>query len=430
MSTKNSKTNEDSLARQKPAPTSRRRQKADPTDSSDDKLGTMFQTLVKNVFGVIMVTATDGTVQYVTPSVKRVLGYDPVDLFGNKAFEYVHPDDLQQSKKIAKAVSSDGAGSEPLDVRMRHWDGSYRICQTVIQKISNGLAFSYHDVTEQRKAEKALRRSEERYRKAFRCSPDSITISEMVTGRFIEVNEGFVRMTGHTHDEVIGKTSLDIGLWRDAEDRARVVKTLKRDGSARDIEADFVTKDGDVLHCLVSSEWFELDNQRCLVMIARDITERKQYEERLQRTGRELERERHELTEKNIALKQILDHIEQEKSEFRKEISARIETLLKPMIAKLKSSGGHLQNKDVVQLESSINSIVGADVDRFKENLTKLTPRELDICDLIKKGFSSKEIAAYLNVSVQTVHKHRQLIRRKLQLNNQDVNLAAYLRLR
>ena len=419
-------------SRKRPGSVAKTRTREDSVSggSADDKLGTMFQTLVKNVFGVITVTARDGTVQYVTPSLKRILGYDPIDLFGKKAYDYFHPEDVKLVKHTMKSVAASGTGSDPFDIRARHWDGTFRICQTVIQKLADGLAFSFHDVTAQRRAEEALRRSEERYRKAFRSSPDSITISEMSTGRFIEVNEGFVKMSGYTHDEVIGRTSLDIGIWRDPEVRANVVRKLKRDGMVRNHEADFVTRDGDVIHCLVSSEHFELDNKRCIVLIARDITERKQYEEKLKRTSLELDREREELTEKNIALKQILDHIEQEKTEFRKETSSRIETVLKPVIDKLKSGGGKLNKKDIVQLENGINSIVGADVDSFQENLTKLTPRELDICDLIKKGYSSKEIAAFLSVSVQTVHKHRQLIRRKLQINNQDVNLAAYLRLR
>ncbi len=401
-----------------------------PAATSDDQLGTMFQTLVKNVFGVIMVTASDGTIQYVTPSVNRVLGYDPVDLFGKKAYEILHPDDLEACKKIMKTVAATGRGSDPFDVKARHWDGTFRICRTVVQKISDGLAFSYHDVTTQRRTEEALRRSEERYRKAFRSSPDSITITEMATGRFIEVNEGFSRLFGYSTDEVIGKSAIELGVWEKAEHRARVVKMLKRDGAVRDYESDFETKDGDVLRCLVSAEVFELDGKRCMVTIVRDITERKQYEEELERTSRELDRERNELTEKNIALKQILDHIEQEKSEYRKDISSRVETLFKPMIAKLKQGDGRLRKKDLTKLENGINSIAGAGIDRYQQNLTKLTPRELDICDLIKKGYSSKEIAAFLNVSVPTVHKHRQLIRRKLELNNQDVNLAAYLRLR
>jgi PAS domain S-box-containing protein len=430
MPPRNSKQRKDPVKPRKPVSKTRSKPAPARDAAADDKLGKMFQTLVKNVFGVITVTASDGTVQYITPSVKRVLGYDPLELFGKKAYEYLHPDDAKTTKRVMKSVATSGKGSDPFDVRARHWDGTFRVCQMVIHSLTDGLALSYHDVTDQRRAEEGLRRSEERYRKAFRSSPDSITISEMSTGRLIEVNEGFVKMSGYTHDDVLGKTSMELGIWKDPEARASVVRKLKRDGSVRDFETDFVTKDGDVLRCLVSSEWFELDNQRCLVIIARDITERKQYEEKLERTSRELERDQQELTEKNIALKQILDHIEQEKAEFRKDTSARIETVLKPVLAKLIENGGQLNKKDVAQLENGINSIIGADVDRFQENLTKLTPRELDICDLIKKGFSSKEIAAFLDVSVQTVHKHRQLIRRKLQLNNQDVNLAAYLRLR
>ncbi|MGD8412775.1 MAG: PAS domain S-box protein [Candidatus Latescibacterota bacterium] len=398
--------------------------------ADDDKLAKMFQSLVKNVFGVIMVTADDGTVQYVTPSVKRALGYDPVDLFGKKAYEYFKPEDAKNVKRIMKKTLTTGEGSEPFDVRAKSWDGKYHVCQMVIHNLVEGLAFSFHDVTDQRHAEEALRRSEERYRKAFRSSPDSITITEMATGRFIEVNEGFTKMSGYTHEEVIGRTSKELGIWKDPDARDSVVRRLKRDGSVRDFETDFVTKDGDVLACLVSSEWFELQNKRCLVLIARDITDRKLYEKKLKRTSSELERERQELTEKNIALKQILDHIEQEKAEFRNEMTSRIETILNPVLDRLKKSGGRLNKKEIAQLQSGIDSIVGSDVSRFQENLTKLTPRELDICELIKKGFSSKEIATYLNVSVQTVHKHRQLIRRKLQINNQDVNLAAYLRLR
>jgi PAS domain S-box-containing protein len=396
----------------------------------DDKLGTMFQTLVKNVFGVIMVTAPDGTIQYVTPSVKRVLGYDPVDLFGKKAYELSHRGDRKQIRQMMKSAGTTAAGSEPFDVKTRHWDGTYRICRTVVQKISDGLAFSFHDVTAQRRAEEALRRSEERYRKAFRSSPDSITISELATGRFIEVNEGFERMSGYRQKEVLGKSALDIGLWKNPDARALAVRKLKRDGAVRDFEAEFVTRDGDVLNCVVSAEWFELDNKRCVVMIARDVTERKQYEDELQRTTMELDRESQELTEKNIALKQILDHIEQEKKDIREDMHGRVKKLLKPVIANLKKNDGVLGKKDIASLESGVESIVGSDVDRYRDNLTKLTPRELDICELIKKGYSSKEIAASLSVSVQTVHKHRQVIRRKLQLSNQDVNLAAYLRLR
>ena len=81
-------------------------------------------------------------------------------------------------------------------------------------------------------------------------------------------------------------------------------------------------------------------------------------------------------------------------------------------------------------LETTLTTIVGRDFDQFKSDLAKLTPRELDICEHIREGRSSKDIAALLNISSQTVHKHRQLIRRKLRISNKAVNLATYLRSR
>ena len=74
--------------------------------------------------------------------------------------------------------------------------------------------------------------------------------------------------------------------------------------------------------------------------------------------------------------------------------------------------------------------MVDEDVDEFGDCFSKLTVRELDVCAAIKKGLSSKEIADQLGLSVNTVHKHRQTIRRKLFLNNKEVNLAAFLRFR
>ena len=72
--------------------------------------------------------------------------------------------------------------------------------------------------------------------------------------------------------------------------------------------------------------------------------------------------------------------------------------------------------------------IIGEDIDDYQNNLKKLTARELDICELIRESMSTKEMAERLDLSPQTIHKHRRMIRRKLQLDHQGVNLASYLR--
>ena len=158
--------------------------------------------------------------------------------------------------------------------------------------------------------------------------------------------------------------------------------------------------------------------------------EQKKTSANLRITTERLRTEREELTHKNIALNQILEHLESEKKNFREQISESVESLLMPIVKKLKARGGNLGPKDIALLENSLKSIVGKGIDDFRKNLVKLSPRELDICELIRAGKSSKEISSVLNLSTLTIHKHRESIRGKLQLKNKSTNLSAYLRTR
>ena len=156
--------------------------------------------------------------------------------------------------------------------------------------------------------------------------------------------------------------------------------------------------------------------------------EQKKTSANLRITTERLRTEREELTQKNIALNQILEHLEKEKQKNKEQISESVESLLMPIVKKLKARGGTLRPKDISLLESSLNSIVGKEINVFRKNLTKLSPRELDICELIREGKSSKEISSVLNLSNLTIHKHRESIRTKLQLKNRSTNLSSYLR--
>ncbi len=141
-----------------------------------------------------------------------------------------------------------------------------------------------------------------------------------------------------------------------------------------------------------------------------------------------LRKEQKALFDKHVALKQILEHMETEKLDFRHEISSSLEQALMPFVKKLRNKGGTLSNKDIELFEDAVKSITGTEIDDFKANYAKLTSREMDICDLIKEGESSQEIADTLHLSLQTIQKHRSSIRKKLQLKNKEINLPAYLR--
>lgn len=138
----------------------------------------------------------------------------------------------------------------------------------------------------QKQAEEALRLSEDKFSKAFHCSPDSIMISSVVDGRLLEVNSGFEKMTGYSRDEAIGKTSVELNLWCSVEKRTAMFKEFKDKHILSDFEANIFTKTGDVMDCLISGEIIDFNGEPCLVSITRDITDRKRSDDALRQYER------------------------------------------------------------------------------------------------------------------------------------------------
>ncbi len=141
----------------------------------------------------------------------------------------------------------------------------------------------------------------------------------------------------------------------------------------------------------------------------------------------QLEIERVALQEKNIALKQILEHIEQEKQNYKHQLSLDVENAVKPIMNRLRLKAGEDAMRELEQLEVSLDTVLSKDIDDFQVRMSKMTPRELEICHMITDGKTSKLIADELNLSLLTVHKHREQIRRKLGIMNKSVNLSTFL---
>lgn len=184
------------------------------------------------------------------------------------------------------------------------------------------------------------------------------------------------------------------------------------------------------------TRWFELSvaakgdastgNIRFIALV-RDITDRREAEDELRRTTLELAQEQKELTEKNITLKQILDHLAREKKDFRRQLSRELDQTLKPYLKKLMSKDT-VSQRDLETLGEMINAVLSRESDDFEARYADLTPREKEICDLISDGLSSKQISDCLVLSPATIHKHREQIRKKLKITNKSVNLSSYLR--
>jgi PAS domain S-box-containing protein len=136
---------------------------------------------------------------------------------------------------------------------------------------------TFVDITKRKNAE-------ETFRKAFNANPEPISIATIPEGRYLDVNEGFLRVTGYSRAEVIGRTSRELNFWERLEDRARFVEMMQEQGSVRDLEISFRTKSGEIRTAMDSAEVIELAGQRCGIAIFRDVTEQKTLEKQLRQT--------------------------------------------------------------------------------------------------------------------------------------------------
>ncbi len=135
-----------------------------------------------------------------------------------------------------------------------------------------------HDITERKQMERIVQESEKRFRTAFYTSPDAVNINRLADGLFVDINDGFTRLTGYTRDDVAGKTSLEINLWHNPADRQELVKGLREKGYYENLEAEFRRKDGSIGTGLMSAKFIELQGGLHILSITRDITDRKRAE--------------------------------------------------------------------------------------------------------------------------------------------------------
>ena len=143
------------------------------------------------------------------------------------------------------------------------------------------VLFSFRDITARTQAESALRASEDKFARAFKGSPDSISISELKTGRYLEVNDGFCRLSGYKASEAIGRTALELNLWSDPAERDELVQLMAQHGSVHHREMRMRARDGQQLMVAVSAQPLTLDGLDCMLLTVRDITEQKRIEARV-----------------------------------------------------------------------------------------------------------------------------------------------------
>lgn len=154
----------------------------------------------------------------------------------------------------------------------------------------------------------------------------------------------------------------------------------------------------------------------------------KKVEAKLQTTNERLIIDQVALRGKNVALKEILNRIGDEKKQLGRVIQSNVNRTIMPILKKLEEKTGSVEKEYIKILENSLSEITSPFISQLEKQFTELTPREIEICNMIKDGLSSKEIASAFDISDQTVIKHRKKIRKKLGIGGQKVNLVSHLK--
>ena len=143
------------------------------------------------------------------------------------------------------------------------------------------IVASFADITDRKLAEAEIRESEERFSKAFTSNPNPMAIITFPEGRYVNVNEAWLKAYSYTLEEVVGRTALELNLWLRPQERAKLYGHLQEHGFCKNLEADFVSKDGRICQIVISTEIIEFGRKKYVLASSYDLTERKHAEDAL-----------------------------------------------------------------------------------------------------------------------------------------------------
>jgi diguanylate cyclase (GGDEF)-like protein/PAS domain S-box-containing protein len=268
-----------------------------------EESGERIRTLLQNTSDIITLLEADGTVRYISPAVERVTGYSPEEQVGTNAFGSVHPDDREQALNTFAEILKEPGLHPPLEFRVPHKGGSWCYLEHVVNNLLDdpavrGVVVTSRDVSERKEAERKLREAEQRYRTLIEQGPAVIYIQEIGSpDSAIYMSPQIETLTGYSPEECKNPALRwdmvhpDDREWLQAEDDrtgepgevfATEYRVVHRDGRAKWVRNESV---------LIEDE---MSGTRYWQGFMLDITERKTFEEALERLS-----QRHEMVLKS-----------------------------------------------------------------------------------------------------------------------------------
>ena len=328
----------------------------------------------------------------------------------------------EETKKHIQQIIK--TGSDRFESKHRCKDGRI-ICVEVSTNflgMEGGRFFAFiRDITERKRSEEALAQSEQRFRRYFDLGLIGMAITSLEKG-WVEFNDTLFKMFGYSRESFAKLTWTELTYPEDLEsDLAQFSRVLAGKIDGYSMEKRFIHKDGNIFHAVISANAIRRDDGSVdyFVALVHDISESKSVELKLME-------QKSALQQKNIALNEILGQIEIEKKQIKDNVIANAENLLLPVIQKLKLT---VESRKYVRLlQLNLQELTSSFGVKLTGKEFKLTSREIEICNLIKNGLTSKEITTILNISHGTTERHRANIRRKLGIIKKDINLSSFLK--
>ncbi len=240
---------------------------------------------------IIMIDG-EGNISFWNPAAETIFGYNSDEVMGKNLHTILAPLEYHaQHSKAFNRFKFSGEGDtigktlELTAITKHKTEISIELGLSAIKNNHEWHAVGIiKDISQRKKTEEKLIESEEKFRKAFNTSTDSMIISRLSDGLLLDVNEGFCKLTGFSKQDTEGKTIFELDIWGDLSDREKLINLIMRDGFVENVESMFRTKDGTLLNGLFSASLISINDEPHLISITRDITERKRIEKSLKQS--------------------------------------------------------------------------------------------------------------------------------------------------
>ncbi|NUP85548.1 MAG: PAS domain S-box protein [Burkholderiaceae bacterium] len=247
----------------------------------------------------------------------RQFARKPEDVLGRNGVELGLWADTRQRDALFAGLRGEGDMVEGFEADLVRGDGGRMLTRLSARRFRAGdddlMVTVQEDITERVRAEQALRESREMLSHTFDLLPEPLCIIDADDGRILEVNRRWVERIGYTRDQVVGRTTWELGLWRDARAREHIRALLHRDGRLHDVPVTYYLPSGEVVQCEVSASEMVIQGRRVGLWLTRDMSERVRTQAQLRELNESLEAR---VSERTRELRAALEDLQRAQNEL------------------------------------------------------------------------------------------------------------------